>query len=94
MPIYEYHCTACGHAFEVIQKFSDEPVVECPECNKKSVEKIVSAPAFHLKGTGWYATDFKDKGKPKEASSDKPSKSNDKPKSDAKPSTKDESGKK
>ena len=59
MPIYEYKCSNCEHQFEVIQRFSDNPVESCPECNKKSVKKLVSAPSFRLKGAGWYETDFK-----------------------------------
>ena len=64
MPIYEYQCTACGHALEAIQKFSDEPLKTCPECNKETLQKLMSAAGFQLKGTGWYATDFRNKGKP------------------------------
>ena len=62
MPLYEYECEA-GHRFEKIQKFSDPPIAECPTCGKP-VHKLVSSPAFHLKGTGWYVTDYakKDKG--------------------------------
>ena len=59
MPIYEYKCLKCEHQFEVIQRFSDNPVEICPECNKKAVSKLVSAPSFRLKGGGWYETDFK-----------------------------------
>ncbi len=59
MPIYEYKCSKCEHKFEVIQRFSDHPVESCPECNKKAVKKLVSAPSFRLKGGGWYETDFK-----------------------------------
>ena len=59
MPIYEYKCLKCEHQFEVIQRFSDNPVESCPECNTKSVQKLVSAPTFRLKGGGWYETDFK-----------------------------------
>ena len=65
MPIYEYECTACGHRLEVIQKFSDEPLAECPACGKSALHKLLSAPSFHLKGSGWYQTDFKDGGKKK-----------------------------
>ena len=65
MPIYEYECTDCHHHFDVLQKVNEEPVQECPVCFKSSVVKLVSATTFHLKGTGWYATDFKDKGSPK-----------------------------
>jgi putative FmdB family regulatory protein len=57
MPLYEYKCSSCGKKFEVIQKFSDEPLQTHPECGGP-VEKLFSAPAFHLKGTGWYATDY------------------------------------
>ena len=65
MPLYEYQCQACHARFERIQKFSDPLVSECPKCGKGPVEKLVSSPAFHLKGTGWYATDYskKDSGK-------------------------------
>ena len=59
MPIYEYKCLKCEHQFEVIQRFSDNPVENCPECNKKSLQKLISAPSFRLKGGGWYETDFK-----------------------------------
>src|SRR5271168_446509 len=57
MPLYEYKCHSCGKTFEVIQKFSDEQLETHPDCGGE-VEKLVSAPAFHLKGTGWYATDY------------------------------------
>jgi putative FmdB family regulatory protein len=57
MPLYEYKCQSCGKTFEVIQKFADEPLKTHPECGG-IVEKLFSAPAFHLKGTGWYATDY------------------------------------
>ena len=59
MPIYEYKCLKCEHQFEVIQRFSDNPVETCPACNRKTVKKLVSAPSFRLKGGGWYETDFK-----------------------------------
>ena len=63
MPLYEYQCTACGHRFEIIQKFSDAPVESCPKCGA-SVIKLQSAPAFQFKGSGWYVTDYakKDQG--------------------------------
>jgi putative FmdB family regulatory protein len=57
MPLYEYECGACGHRFEIIQKFSDQPITECPKC-RGALRKLQSAPAFQLKGTGWYATDY------------------------------------
>ena len=61
MPIYEYQCNACGHAFDVLQKISDEPLTYCPECGAQELRKLLSAPNFRLKGGGWYETDFKDK---------------------------------
>lgn len=57
MPLYEYECRKCGHRFEMIQKFSDPIVDTCPTCGGP-VNKLMSSPAFHLKGTGWYATDY------------------------------------
>jgi putative FmdB family regulatory protein len=57
MPLYEYQCSACGHRFEVIQKFSDPPLEACPKCGG-AVQKLQSAPAFQFKGTGWYITDY------------------------------------
>ncbi|HTM64575.1 MAG TPA: zinc ribbon domain-containing protein [Gammaproteobacteria bacterium] len=65
MPIYEYQCTACGHQLEAFQKFSEEPLKECPECGKPDLQKLVSSSAFHLKGGGWYVTDIRDKDKKK-----------------------------
>ncbi len=59
MPIYEYHCQACGHDFEVLQKITDNGIPACVHCGKAQVERLVSAAGFQLKGTGWYATDFK-----------------------------------
>ncbi len=70
MPIYEYECTKCGHVSEVWQKFSDPPVVQCDLCHGK-MKKLVSQSAFHLKGTGWYVTDYASKsggGKAKDSS--------------------------
>ncbi len=64
MPIYEYQCSACHHAFDVLQKMSDDAIKQCPECSKDTAVKLVSAAGFQLKGTGWYETDFKNKGKP------------------------------
>lgn len=65
MPIYEYECAACGAHHEFIQKFSEGPKRKCPSCGKLRLRKQISAAAFHLKGDGWYATDFRDKGKDK-----------------------------
>jgi putative FmdB family regulatory protein len=61
MPLYEYECDTAGHRFEVIQKFSDAPIDKCRVCGSP-VHKLQSAPAFHLKGTGWYATDYAKSG--------------------------------
>ena len=59
MPIYEYQCEKCGHHLEALQKISDKPLRECPECGKHSLARLVSAPMFRLAGSGWYETDFK-----------------------------------
>ncbi len=59
MPFYEYRCEACGHELEALQKMSDAPLEECPECGKPELVKLVSAAGFRLKGGGWYETDFK-----------------------------------
>jgi putative FmdB family regulatory protein len=61
MPIYEYQCTECNHEFEVMQKMSDKPVEKCVKCSGR-VEKLISQSSFALKGTGWYQTDYADKG--------------------------------
>ena len=68
MPIYEYQCTGCHHQFDLLQKINDEPIKKCPQCSKDTVVRLVSAAGFQLKGTGWYATDFKNKGKPESKS--------------------------
>ena len=59
MPIYEYACRKCGHTLDALQKISDEPLVECPECGEAELRRLISAPRFRLKGDGWYETDFK-----------------------------------
>lgn len=64
MPIYEFKCEHCGHQDDIMQKVSDESLRTCPVCHHNSFKKLVSAPFFHLKGTGWYKTDFKEKEKP------------------------------
>lgn len=63
MPIYEYACQSCGHELEQLQKLSDAPLVDCPECGRPELRRLISASGFVLKGSGWYATDFRDKGK-------------------------------
>jgi putative FmdB family regulatory protein len=62
MPIYEYRCTSCGHELEALQKLSDAPLRECPACHQADLRKLVSAAGFQLKGSGWYATDFRNSG--------------------------------
>jgi len=64
MPIYEYRCADCGHQDEYLQKVSEPPNSVCPACGKPTFQKLLSAVGFHLKGSGWYATDFKNSGKP------------------------------
>jgi putative FmdB family regulatory protein len=61
MPIYEYRCSSCGTQKDVMQKFSDAPLTACPECGKETFTKQISAAGFQLKGSGYYATDFKNK---------------------------------
>jgi len=59
MPIYEYRCDACGHELDALQKLSDDPLRDCPECSAAALRRLMSAPSFRLKGSGWYETDFK-----------------------------------
>lgn len=68
MPIYAYKCSACGHAQDVLQKISDQPLTVCPQCGQSTYSKQVTAAGFQLKGSGWYVSDFRDKGKPATAS--------------------------
>ena len=68
MPLYEYLCDACGHRFEIIQKFSDSAPDACPSCGKGPVVRQLSSPAIQFKGTGWYITDYAQKGKSGESS--------------------------
>ena len=72
MPLYEYECGACGHRFEIIQKFSDGPPEACRKCGKGPLQRLQSSPAFQFKGTGWYVTDYAGKGKSGGESADKP----------------------
>ncbi len=59
MPIYEYRCRSCGHELEKLQRMSDPALTDCPACNESELQRLVSAAAFRLKGSGWYETDFK-----------------------------------
>jgi putative FmdB family regulatory protein len=73
MPIYAYKCDSCGHAKDVLQKLSDEPLSVCPQCGAASFTKQVTAAGFQLKGSGWYATDFKGGAAPSVPAADKES---------------------
>jgi putative FmdB family regulatory protein len=86
MPIYEYRCEACGHADEHLQKVSEKPLTVCPACGKPKYRKQLSAAGFQLKGTGWYATDFKGGSKKTETKTDSKTET----KTDSKPETKSE----
>jgi putative FmdB family regulatory protein len=84
MPLYEYKCGKCGKHFDVIQKFSDEPLTTHEECGGP-VERLLSAPAFHFKGSGWYVTDYaKSNGNSSPAKADGGSDSKSESKSDSK----------
>ena len=86
MPIYEYRCAACGHQQEFLQKVSDAPMTVCTQCGKAAFEKMVTAAGFQLKGSGWYATDFKNSGsKPAAKSTDAKTSIDTKPAGDTKP---------
>ena len=87
MPIYEYRCQACGHELEKLQKISDEPLKDCPECGKPQLHKLVSAAGFRLSGSGWYETDFKSKGQKNLSKADKQPKAKSKSDSDKKSSS-------
>jgi putative FmdB family regulatory protein len=102
MPFYEYECPNCGYRDEVLQKITDKPLKKCPSCGKAGLKKLMSAPVFRLKGSGWYETDFKgdkenkrnlagaDKDEPKaEAKADAKADA----KAESKPETKGESAK-
>lgn len=65
MPIYEYQCQACGQAHEAFQSISEQALTVCPSCHEPKLTKLISSTSFQLKGSGWYATDIRDKDKPK-----------------------------
>jgi putative FmdB family regulatory protein len=91
MPFYEYECQACKFYTEVMQKITDAPLIKCPSCGKRRLQKLVSAPVFRLKGGGWYETDFKsDKESKRNLVGDKEeAKAESKPDKDAKADSKD-----
>lgn len=76
MPIYEYQCGKCGHEDDFLEKIGAPSVRKCPSCGKRSFQRLVSRSAFHLKGDGWYVTDFRDKGKAKAKDKDADTKAN------------------
>ena len=89
MPIYAYRCTTCGHAQDVLRKISDPPLSVCPTCGAATFVKQVTAAGFQLKGSGWYATDFKSASKKEGKSSEgKGEEGKSEAKSDAKAETK------
>ena len=89
MPIYEYRCSACAHQEEHLQKVSEKPLSKCPACGKKTYKKMLSAAGFQLKGSGWYATDFKSTGKkPAEKKADAKTETKTEAKTETKPETK------
>lgn len=71
MPIYEYECLKCGNHLEVMQKMSDAALTKCPKCKANKLEKIFSQTAFQFKGSGWYVTDYSNKGKAGDKKSEK-----------------------
>ena len=89
MPIYEYQCKKCGTIEEALQKFSDKPLTKCRHCTGR-LHKLVSQSSFHLKGTGWYVTDYKNRSKDTAAASEKKNESGDsaKPEKAAEPAKK------
>jgi putative FmdB family regulatory protein len=91
MPIYAYRCDACGFEKDVLQKLSDAPLTQCPDCGKATFKKQVTAAGFQLKGSGWYATDFRDNKKPAGKEADK-SAGKEAPKESAKDGAKDSGG--
>lgn len=72
MPIYAYKCAECGHEMEAIRKVSDALLTDCPNCGKSALVKQITAAGFHLKGAGWYVTDFRDQGSGKKKDTGKP----------------------
>ncbi len=82
MPIYEYKCDACGHVLDALQKVDEEPLRFCPSCSEETLRKLISAPSFRLKGSGWYETDFKKDNKRNLADSSAPEKKDKSDKSD------------
>jgi putative FmdB family regulatory protein len=92
VPIYEYRCDACGHQEDHLQKISEPQLTVCPACGKPTYKKQLSAAGFQLKGSGWYATDFKTTGKkPADKKADSNSEAKTESKTESKPETKTDS---
>ena len=91
MPIYEYRCSECGQDHEVLQKVSEPPLTECPACGKPALKKQLSAAGFQLKGSGWYATDFKGSAKKPEKTAETKTEAKTEVKTETKSETKTES---
>ena len=91
MPIYEYKCKDCGHQEEFLQKVSEPPIAKCPVCGKAKFQKMLSTAGFQLKGSGWYATDFKSGSKKPEAKTESKTESKTETKAEKKSETKTES---
>jgi putative FmdB family regulatory protein len=91
MPIYEYRCSACGHQEDHLQKLSEAPLTKCPACGRKKYAKQLTSAGFHLKGSGWYATDFKGGKKPDAAKPEAKAEVKADTKTDTKTETKSES---
>ena len=96
MPFYEYQCGSCGHYLEAMQKITDAPLRKCPDCGRLALKKLLSAPVFRLKGSGWYETDFKSDKEAKrnlvdEKKDEKPPEAKPEAKADAKAEPKPES---
>ena len=91
MPIYAYACKECDHTLDALQKIADAPLVDCPECGEAALKRLLSAPRFRLKGTGWYETDFKKDNQRNLHRDKEPSKSSDKASSDSSKKSSDKS---
>jgi len=91
MPIYEYKCSACGHQEDHLQKLSEAPLTKCPACGRKKYAKQLTAAGFQLKGSGWYATDFKGGKKTEEAKPETTAEAKTESKTETKTETKAES---
>ena len=88
MPLYEYRCENCGHQFEKIQRFSDDPITVCPNCGTGPVVKLLSSPAIQFKGSGWYITDYAKKGSDSATTPASSETKTDSPKAESKTETK------